>query len=85
MFKNQEPTNVGSRQQMFNSEQLEECDDTSGDEMVLYKFDNDSNQFTYKVCLLCNKKITKASEACIVFRPCLVVINFCLLRAPPLV
>jgi len=45
------PGTVGQRPPLFTYEELEECDSTVMDEMILFRFDGESNQFSHKAAL----------------------------------
>nr|CAG4648027.1 EOG090X08S2 [Moina brachiata]SVE93097.1 EOG090X08S2 [Moina brachiata] len=45
------PAGGPNSQPTFNSEQLEECDDASGEELQLFRFETDSNEATHKSML----------------------------------
>ena len=45
----QAPGTVGQRPPLFTHAELEECDSTTMEEMFLFRFDGDSNQFSHKV------------------------------------
>nr|CAG4637140.1 EOG090X08S2 [Ceriodaphnia reticulata]SVE73029.1 EOG090X08S2 [Ceriodaphnia reticulata] len=46
-----QPGSAGNRPPIFSSEQLEECDDVPMDEVHLFRFDGEKNEFTHKAML----------------------------------